>query len=283
MHWRPSVVAATAAVIVVLGGCGSGGGGPAAGKTATSSTTKPPRSSTTHSATSSTTAPTTESLKQIYAKTVAEQTTAYKVAETFNANGTPGTLSASGVSSFTRRLATYDQTAASAGKTTTEQVIYIGPAEYLAVPPSQRATASAGKPWIKLTGLSATAAAASPLDVLRLLEADGSGPRGVGIEQVAGVATTEYRSRISLASKATYSPLLKAMTQQFAEEFGIAAVSINVWGDSSGRARRLRWILDGATNKENGTVTLTRPGVTLHLVAPPTSQVDVKVAPSGPS
>lgn len=115
---------------------------------------------------------------------------------------------------------------------------------YVAVPPSARA-ALGGKPWIKVSLAQfegSQRGAQDPSQILSVLNAQSSSVTKVGTEPVGGVATTHYRAQVNLAKGVPgASPAAQKLLAQLPALTGSSTLPIDVWIDSAGKPRQLRY------------------------------------------
>jgi hypothetical protein len=125
--------------------------------------------------------------------------------------------------------------------------------------PSQVATL-AGKPWIKFdlaTGLQKVTGIDSrifspgtvnsdPTSALDYLRGASRDVHKVGSDTLHGAQTTEYRGTVDLRLAAAKTPnaIRKRGLQQIAKFLGLNTFAVDVWIDSDGRLRQMRYSLD---------------------------------------
>jgi hypothetical protein len=134
------------------------------------------------------------------------------------------------------------------------QIVVDGSTVYLRVPVLDRL--GAADTWLSLSsddlgsaaeGLGLGAASYDPSKILELLRGVTGEPEVVGTEDVRGVETTRYAATLDLAEALADVPAdQRDRVEAQLDQLGAAEVSVDVWVDAGGLARRLQVDMGGA-------------------------------------
>lgn len=101
--------------------------------------------------------------------------------------------------------------------------------------------------------------ASDPIQTLEYLRGASDQVEEIGAEPVGGTDTVHYRTAVDLEAAvamtpASRRPLVADAVEQFRDQFGTVDIPLDVWVDSEGLARRIRYQLDLATTNNTGEV-----------------------------
>lgn len=187
-----------------------------------------------------------------------------------------------GAYSFAQKTGQFSLTVPASGRSsaTTIEFREIGDDLYLSAP--SLAAIDGGKPWVHVslsqyeqsqgqsTGPAGALSSGDPTQVLQLLHQLGGSVTQVGSAEVGGTPTTEYQGQINLTSAMTGSTIV---SRQLAQALGLENIPVDVWVDSSGRARQVEtsFTILGLTVKAQEQ--LGSFGSAVSVTAPPADQV----------
>ena len=236
-----------------------------------------------------------------YTATTSTKTATFRLDATMQARSASGssqsaTITGSGQVDFATRAFTVSVNAPSGG---TIKILLVNGIEYVQVPAAARSQIPGHKAWVSVNlnkvsqaklGASFSQVAGvgndNPTQALTQLLAVSSGVSKAGSAIVAGVPTTEYQARVSLAKVAAKvqakvgAKAAQAVRQEI-KALGTATVPVDVWIDARHLVRQIRYqtpIPAASTGGPSGsgkavlTMTFTSFGAPVHLSRPSASQ-----------
>ncbi|MBV9285755.1 MAG: hypothetical protein JO176_14130 [Acidimicrobiia bacterium] len=174
--------------------------------------------------------------------------------------------------------------------------VYDNATVYEKFPPALAAALPQGKSWVKVDLATAGRSvgsdfstltqngASDPTQSLDYLRGASDSVSRVGTEDIRGTPTTHYRVVVDLDKAADASPTARNAIKSTSKLLGSARQPMEVWVDTQGRVRQLKYTVDLSKSKTAssvpsvpGTVTFTLNlfdfGVPVQAVVPPADQV----------